>query len=168
MAEHGFTDGKDIYNLTNILSRLSVLESRIKESYPVGSIYMSVRNTNPSQFFGGTWVQWGQGRVVVGMGGKYTSVEGTGGMEQEQLNSSQIPQHRHASKLEINPNSGLEGYIQSSSGKGFVAGDETVLLVDYTKKAGNPYAIAGGDYPTPAPVSKMQPYITCYMWKRTS
>ena len=32
-----------------------------KTIYPVGSIFMSVVNTNPSQFFGGTWVAWGAG-----------------------------------------------------------------------------------------------------------
>ena len=33
--------------------------------YPVGSIYMSVNNTNPGTLFGGTWVTWGAGRVPV-------------------------------------------------------------------------------------------------------
>lgn len=37
-----------------------------KEMYPVGSIYLSVKNTNPSTYFGGTWVAWGSGRVPVG------------------------------------------------------------------------------------------------------
>lgn len=167
MANHGFTDKKDIYDLTSILNRLSVLESRIKETYPVGSIYMSVRNTNPSNLFGGTWVAWGQGRVPVGMGGKYNVAEGTGGMEQEQLNKTQIPNHRHASQIVINPNGQNEGNLQSMVGVGFSGGDYTAIVVDYTRKSGNPYSIEGGDYPTPAPVSKMQPYITCYMWKRT-
>lgn len=35
--------------------------------YPVGAIYMSVNNTDPSLLFGGTWVRWGQGRVPVGV-----------------------------------------------------------------------------------------------------
>ena len=33
--------------------------------YPIGSIYTSVNETNPSQLFGGTWESWGQGRVPV-------------------------------------------------------------------------------------------------------
>lgn len=33
--------------------------------YPVGSIYMSVNSTNPTNLFGGTWVAWSQGRVVL-------------------------------------------------------------------------------------------------------
>ena len=169
MANHGFTDKKDIYDLSSILTRLQALENKIKETYPVGSIYMSVRNVNPSKLFGGTWVQWGAGKVPVGMGGKYNVVEGTGGMEQEQLNATQIPQHRHSSKLEINPASGSnEGYLQAATGVGFTGGDYTSLIVDYSKKAGNPFAISGGDYSPPNPVSKMQPYITCYMWKRTA
>ena len=36
--------------------------------FPVGSIYMSVTDTNPGEYFGGTWVQIGQGRTLVGVG----------------------------------------------------------------------------------------------------
>jgi hypothetical protein len=31
----------------------------VENLYPVGSIYMSVNNTNPSEFFGGEWTAWG-------------------------------------------------------------------------------------------------------------
>ena len=58
-GEHGFNGAKDIYNLSNILDRLDALErnaQRLKDAWPVGSIYMSIRNVNPSTLFGGTWV----------------------------------------------------------------------------------------------------------------
>lgn len=168
-GEHGFTGGKDVYNLDSILSRLRTLENRIKETYPVGSIYMTVdKNANPSSLFGGTWVRWGEGRVAVGYGGSYSQPEGTGGMVQEQLNASQIPQHRHSSALTINPTSQYEGLVAGAVGVGFNGGDHTALVVDYTKKAGNAFSISGGDYNPPNPVSKMQPYIICCMWKRTA
>lgn len=41
--------------------------------YPVGSIYMSVKNTNPSTYFGGTWVAWGTGRVPIGVNANDTN-----------------------------------------------------------------------------------------------
>ena len=50
--------------------------------FPIGSIYMSVTNTNPSNSFGGTWVLWGQGRVPIGVDtsqSEVNSVEKTGG-----------------------------------------------------------------------------------------
>lgn len=34
--------------------------------YPVGSIYLSVNSTNPSELFGGTWQSIGSGRVLQG------------------------------------------------------------------------------------------------------
>ena len=35
--------------------------------YPVGSIKMTVTNTNPSTYLGRTWSLWGSGRVPVGV-----------------------------------------------------------------------------------------------------
>ncbi len=50
--------------------------------YPIGSIYMSVNSTNPKNLFGGTWVQWGSGRVSVGVNtsnSNFNTAEKTGG-----------------------------------------------------------------------------------------
>ena len=49
---------------------------------PVGSIYLSVTNENPSNKFGGTWVSWGAGKFIVGVNGddsSFNTVEKTGG-----------------------------------------------------------------------------------------
>ena len=55
--------------------------------YPVGSVYMSVSSTNPSEIFGGTWVAFGQGRTLIGVGNNgttnYSTVEATGGNESQ-------------------------------------------------------------------------------------
>ena len=46
--------------------------------YPVGSIYMSVNNTSPASFLGGTWEQI-KDRFLLGAGSK--SAGATGGEE---------------------------------------------------------------------------------------
>lgn len=59
--------------------------------YPIGSIYLSVKNTNPSKWFGGTWVSWGTGRVPVGVDTtqtEFNAVEKTGG-------SKYLQSHKH-------------------------------------------------------------------------
>ena len=197
MAEHGFTDGKDIYNLTSILQRLSNLESRIKESYPVGSIYMSVKNTNPSTFFGGTWVAWGQGRVPVGMGGSYTSVEGTGGADSKSvkptggisgssLNVRQLPAHQHRI-WGVNRNINVQGGGSDANYNALYTSDmhdvPGDVLVGWSE---NGYAgikpdgsVSEDNQCVGEPhyhnltlnnvnVDVRQAYITCYMWKRTA
>lgn len=66
--------------------------------YPIGSIYMSVNNTNPSTIFGGTWVSWGAGKVPVGVNAsetEFNSVEKTGGAKTHTLTTQEIPSHTH-------------------------------------------------------------------------
>ena len=44
------------------------LVDKLNNIYPVGSIYLSVNSTSPSEFFGGTWIQIAQGRTIFGQG----------------------------------------------------------------------------------------------------
>lgn len=80
---------------TNLLSKI----------YPVGSIYMSVKNVSPQSFLGGTWVAWGSGRVPVSVStdANFNVVEKTGGSSTHNhstgnctLTISQIPLHQHS------------------------------------------------------------------------
>lgn len=43
------------------------LKDIFKAVYPIGSIYTSTSSTNPSTMFGGSWVRFGKGRVIVGV-----------------------------------------------------------------------------------------------------
>ena len=112
--------------------------------FPIGSIYMSVTNTNPSNSFGGTWVLWGQGRVPIGVDtsqSEFNSVEKTGGTK---------------ISTQINTGSSSYGYTLSSQ-----AGYNDRTLVG-SLSYGSTHDEKSAD------ISLLQPYITCYMWKRTA
>ena len=154
--------------LKDILDRLTALESGenieniMLANYPVGSIYMSVVNTDPSTLFGGTWEVWGSGRVPVCVDTtdeNFNSVEKTGGESAVTLTESQIPSHLHGftdgAKAIVyeNPVLGATG----NDFQAFKAPTSGTLSVSTTNNTG------GGD-----PHNNLQPYITCYMWKRTA
>ena len=78
--------------------------------YPIGSIFLSVNNTNPSQWFGGTWEQI-KGRFLLGQGANVsntTNYWGTynantcnfpngemGGEPTHTLTQHEMPSHSH-------------------------------------------------------------------------
>lgn len=149
--------------------------SLLNHIYPVGSIYMSTSATNPTNFFGGTWVAWGAGRVPVGFNGgdgNFNSSEKTGGSK----------------TINIEHNHGLSN-ARAAVGRA----DSSLATMSYTS-GGNPHnvyfdrefsyygGISGGSkHATDTSLiygntnnggstaaSVLQPYITCYMWKRTA
>ena len=69
--------------------------------YPIGSIFISVSNVNPSTYFTGTsWEAFGSGRTLVGVDTTDTdfdTVEETGGAKTVKLTSAQsgVPSHAH-------------------------------------------------------------------------
>lgn len=84
-------------NANVTVPRLSILDV-----YPVGSIYMSVVETNPAELFGGTWEAM-PGRVLIGAGVSdfnINYVAGTmGGSRARTLTSSNIPKHTHTVEI---------------------------------------------------------------------
>ena len=74
------------------------INGMIDKVYPIGSIYISVINRNPSEFFGGTWVAWGSGRVPIGVNANDTDFndsEKTGGEKTHTLSVAEMPSHAH-------------------------------------------------------------------------
>ena len=124
--------------------------------YPVGSIYFSIKNTNPSKWFGGTWTAWGSGRVPVGVASNQTefaTVEKTGGEKTHTLTQAEMPTHNHA----IYSQGG--GVV---TGKGWVP--QAIDGKDTGQVMGDTIWNTGGNQAH----NNLQPYITCYMWKRTA
>lgn len=126
--------------------------------YPVGSIYMSVNNTNPSTFFGGTWEAWGAGRVAVGVDTAdtdFNAVEKTGGEKTHILTESEMPKHSH----------GLPTFYSNPEKENITFAD-TAFNADKASdgnvsNGGQVISTGGGQAH-----NNLQPYITCYMWKR--
>lgn len=91
-------DGNSALNaedMNKIVENIISLKNMI---YPVGSIYMSANNTNPSTLFGGTWQEWGNGRVPIGINASdsdFSTVEKTGGYKGLQAHTHDQTAHRH-------------------------------------------------------------------------
>lgn len=129
-----------------------IKEMILQAENPIGKIRLSVENVNPSTHLGfGTWERWGQGRVPVGVAtsGTFNTVEKTGGEETHILKTSELPAHAHT-------------YPVNSPGSGAQYGpSDTVSQTNNVKSSTNE---AGGGEAH----NNLQPYITCYMWKRTA
>lgn len=124
--------------------------------YPVGSIYMSATMNSAAQVeaaFGGTWVAWGAGRVPVGVDtsdSDFDTAEETGGEKTHTLTIAEMPSHSH----QIHG-----GWGSGSMGRNFFRVD--------SNNPGNQWDdtfSTGGD----GAHNNLQPYITCYMYKRTA
>jgi Microcystin-dependent protein len=113
--------------------------------YDVGDIYMTTISKDPSQKWAGTtWAAWGAGRVPVGIDASdadFDAVEKTGGSKMHTLNTNELPTTTYTDTL-------------------------VTTLVTVSDTGGNWWLNnrGGGNQPH----NNLQPYITCYMWKRTA
>lgn len=143
----------------------------IDKIYPVGAIYSTVAQTTAAQVktaLGGvgTWAAWGSGRVPVGVNtsdSSFNTVEKTGGAKTHKLVESELPK--------------ISGWGQFKPYDGFATGGIVSALYS---QSGLNFSAAGGTQYNPTVYgfqinfggdgahNNLQPYITCYMWKRTA
>lgn len=137
---------------TNLVGAINEVLGKIADiAYPVGSIYISANNTNPSTLFGGTWVSFGTGRTIVGYDStqtEFNALEKTGGEKTHTLTIDEMPSHNHP-------------YSDFSAIGPVAAGTGTSAVTDW---GDDPIGNTGGGQPH----NNLQPYIVVTMWKRTA
>ena len=154
--------------------------------FPVGSIRMTVSAADASTFLGGTWVRWGTGRVPVGVNTSdtnFNTVEKTGGANTQALSVAEIPSHNHSFSGSVTVNANGAHAHQASSGS-YKVGSGSASTYYYMTNGGatsGQTTGSGGSHDHTGSVSgsvgsngsgtahnNLQPYITCYFWKRTA
>lgn len=163
MHERGALDvGGDMY-VSGTLDSTTINGRAIKQNgrtlldmfYPVGSIFITTVNTNPSSYMGGSWVRFGNGQTLVGVNesdGDFNSAQKSGGSKSHTIDYSNFPARATIQK------SWKGGTVSYAPWQGGSVGSGT-WIVSTPYDMGEPYGRA---------ISNLQPYITVYMWRRTA
>lgn len=121
-----------------------LINTTLDSIYPIGSVYISLTDTNPGTYLKGTWEQFAQGRTLVGVGsgndGTNTQtfdVNDTGGEYKHLISKKELSIIDYGALLQQNGSSiGVHAHGPGESGS-----EKTSL---------------------------MQPYYVVYFWKRVS
>lgn len=157
------TEIKDIRTISasveEISNNIKYIDKKISDLlnmfYPVGSVYETMDSSfDPNKKWGGTWERI-KGRVLVGVDendSDFNTAEKTGGEKTHTLVVSELPQHTHANyakrtNITIN-NSGNTHVTCHSSNSGATVGNNI------------------GSTGEGVAHNNLQPYITCFIWKR--
>lgn len=144
--------------------------------HPVGDIVFNTTGVNPGTLYGGTWVAWGSGRVPVGFDGDDTAFN----VSEKEGGSRYIQAHTHGISLTTESAGkhshkvvGVDGVNVSTSvtknryamASGATTGLNGAAQANgtHTHKIDGKTASAGSGNQ-----NNLQPYIVCYMWKRTA
>lgn len=146
---------------------LEELDSLLDKIYPVGSIYMSVNNVDPSYFIGGTWERI-KGKFLLGVDEDDTDFETaglTGGEKEHTLTKAEVPNATGGITLHgagsggtaVQSVSGAFSAGSSKSGYSYnaVSAATSVGIINFNLGFG------GGAH------NNIPPYETVYIWKRT-
>lgn len=125
--------------------------------YPIGSIYMSVNSTNPSQLFGGVWEQI-NGRFLYCTN---SASKQLGGENEHTLTTNEMPSHNHGMVRDS-----YTGNILTSRGDGgggwFRVAFPPNPTIQSNSYRGNYMDSVGGGQPH----NNMPAYFTVYCWYR--
>lgn len=165
--------------VANVNALASAIPTKLLAAFPVGTIKITTTDVNPGTYLGGTWVSWGQGRTIVGVGANgehnYTEAGMTGGSDS----------HSHQVSIDIGEwygknsmvrggqggTNGLKSYNKDGS---ISTGTETNIgsQLSYHNSSGiETQTNQTGAYRQTGNTSYSDgrmPFITCYLWRRTA
>lgn len=146
---------------SGVLVQKQNVNTTFLDAHPIGDIYITTVATNPGTRFGGTWVAWGSGQVPVGVNTSdagFATVEKTGGAKTHTLTVKELPNHGHYVNTFWNAGS-------TGGDKAYNVGSDMRDPKQYAGENNKTYTSnTGGNQAH----NNLQPYITCYMWKRTT
>ena len=161
---------------TTQIATTAFVTTGLQAAYPVGSIYVSTVSTNPNTLFGfGTWVAYGQGRMLISQDGTYTAGS-TGGSATTTLITANLPSHSHSATTTSTDSGHTHG---STTGSGFISnGGPESLAGGPNLPFGRPSTTASGNASITSTttigstgsgtaVTTISPYIAVYIWNRT-
>lgn len=162
-----FTTTKE--ELTSLIN--TTIDSTINSIYPIGSVYISLTETNPGTYLKGIWEQFGQGRTLIGEG---TGDDGSNTMNFTAGSTGGNYEHNHTYGMKLNDYysniSNLSLRNSDGSWQGGVNDGNRSGYVNSACQQGNK-EINSQTYKIEANTSNsrtMHPYITVYFWKRVN
>lgn len=121
-----------------------LINTTLDSIYPIGSVYISLTDTNPGTYLKGTWEQFAQGRTLVGVG------SGSDGSNTQ--------------TFDVNDTGGEYKHLLTKKELSFI--DYGALLQQNGSVIG--VHSHGPDQSGSEKISLMQPYYAVYFWKRVS
>lgn len=144
-----------IETINNKFNNYLKIADILNKIYPVGSIYMSINDTSPALFLGGTW-EYIYDRFLFGAGYMY-GAGATGGSASVTLTGDNLP-----NILQVGQNkSGVEKWISGCPWTNQPYADQAFIVTQksYLNEVGNNYIYN-------QPHENMPPYLVVFMWKR--
>lgn len=152
----------------------------LQAAYPVGAIYISTVVTNPATLFGfGTWVAYGQGRMLISQDGATYTAGSTGGSATSTIGTTNLPSHTHGVSSITVGNTDLSHTHTYGSANNWGAGSANAFDArntgSYTTSGASVnmnhnHSLSGTTDATGSgtALTTISPYIAVYMWNRTA
>lgn len=162
-----FTTTKE--ELTSLIN--TTIDNTINSIYPIGSVYISLTETNPGTYLKGIWEQFGQGRTLIGEG---TGDDGSNTMNFTAGSTGGNYEHNHTYGIKLNDYysniSNLNLRDSDGSWQEGVNDDRRNAYVNSACQENNK-EVSSQTFKIEANTSNsrtMHPYITVYFWKRVN